>query len=47
MDISAHALGLFDLTNDAFTTVTLGASRLDREALAQVCGGCGNLQWGG
>jgi hypothetical protein len=46
MDISAHALRLFDLSSDPFVAEVLGSRRFDRDALAKVCLGCENLQWG-
>jgi hypothetical protein len=46
MDISAHALRLFDLTEDDFVVEVLGRRRFDRDGLAAECGGCEHLQWG-
>jgi hypothetical protein len=46
MDIAAHALRLFDLTEDSFVIGALGSRRFDRDGLAAVCLSCENLQWG-
>lgn len=46
MDVSAHALRLFDLTNDAYMSELLGDLRFDRDALAMTCEKCPYLQWG-
>ncbi len=46
MDISAHALRFFNLTEDDFLIGVLGERRFDRDALGAVCGSCENLRWG-
>ena len=46
MDLSAHALRLFNLTDDVFVILTLGDRRRDRDLLAEVCTTCENLPWG-